>query len=101
MACLGRSLDALEQPEQLEPAMEPPRLVGALRDHHALDVKQDVHDRYNEAIDAENLRMAWGVSTVSSWYKSESGRVAQNWPFPLLDFWQRTREVDPSDYEVV
>ena len=33
-------------------------------------------------IDAENLRMAWGVSTVNSWYKSESGRVAQNWPFP-------------------
>ena len=70
-------------------------------DHRALDVKEDVHDRYNEAIDAENLRMAWGVSTVNSWYKSESGRVAQNWPFPLLEFWKRTREVDPADYEVV
>ena len=56
--------------------------------------------RYNEAIDAENLRMAWGVSTVNSWYKSESGRVAQNWPYPLLEFWKRTRQVDPADYEV-
>jgi 4-hydroxyacetophenone monooxygenase len=70
-------------------------------EHRALDVKEDVHDRYNEAIDAENLRMAWGVSTVNSWYKSESGRVAQNWPFPLLEFWKRTREVDPADYELV
>jgi 4-hydroxyacetophenone monooxygenase len=70
-------------------------------DHRAVDVKEDVHDRYNEAIDAENLRMAWGVSTVSSWYKSESGRVAQNWPFPLLEYWKRTREVDPADYELV
>ena len=70
-------------------------------EHRALDVKEDVHDRYNEAIDAENLRMAWGVSSVNSWYKSESGRVAQNWPFPLLEFWKRTREVDPADYEVV
>jgi 4-hydroxyacetophenone monooxygenase len=70
-------------------------------DHRALDVKEDVHDRYNEAIDAENLRMAWGVSSVNSWYKSESGRVAQNWPFPLLDFWTRTREVDVDDYELV
>jgi 4-hydroxyacetophenone monooxygenase len=70
-------------------------------DHRAIDVKPEVHDAYNEAIDAENLRMAWGVSTVSSWYKSESGRVAQNWPFPLLDFWKRTREVDPDDYELV
>jgi 4-hydroxyacetophenone monooxygenase len=70
-------------------------------DHRALDVKEDVHDRYNEAIDAENLRMAWGVSTVNSWYKSESGRVAQNWPFPLLEYWKRTRQVDPADYELV
>ncbi len=70
-------------------------------DHRALDVKEDVHDRYNEAVDAENLRMAWGVSTVNSWYKSESGRVAQNWPFPLLEYWKRTRQVDPADYELV
>ena len=70
-------------------------------EHRALDVREDVHDRYNEAIDAENLRMAWGVSTVNSWYKSESGRVAQNWPYPLLEFWKRTRQVDPADYELV
>jgi 4-hydroxyacetophenone monooxygenase len=70
-------------------------------DHRALDVKEDVHDRYNEAIDAENLRMAWGVSRVNSWYKSASGRVAQNWPFPLLEYWRRTRQVDPADYELV
>jgi 4-hydroxyacetophenone monooxygenase len=69
--------------------------------HRALDVREDVHDRYNQAIDAENLRMAWGVSTVNSWYKSESGRVAQNWPFPLLEFWKRTRQVDPADYALV
>ena len=70
-------------------------------DHCAIDVKPDVHDRYNEAIDAENLRMAWGVSTVNSWYKNANGRVAQNWPFPLLEFWKRTREVDLSDYELM
>jgi len=69
--------------------------------HRALDVKDEVHDRYNDEIDAENLRMAWGVSTVNSWYKSDSGRVAQNWPFPLLEYWKRTRQVDPDDYELV
>ncbi len=70
-------------------------------DHHALEVRADVHDRYNESIDAENLRMAWGVASVNSWYKSASGRVAQNWPFPLLEYWKRTRQVDPADYELV
>ena len=62
---------------------------------------QDVHDTYNEEVDAENLRMVWGVSTVSSWYKNANGRVAQNWPFPLLEFWKRTKAVDEADYESV
>jgi hypothetical protein len=24
--------------------------------------------------------------------------VAQNWPFPLLEYWKRTRHPDPEDY---
>jgi 4-hydroxyacetophenone monooxygenase len=66
----------------------------------ALEVKRDVHDRFNEAVDAENRRMAWGASDVNSWYKNELGRVAQNWPFTLLEYWERTRRPDPQDYEL-
>ena len=51
--------------------------------YRALDVKRDVHDAFNERVDAENRRMAWGASEVSSWYKNDHGRVAQNWPFTL------------------
>jgi 4-hydroxyacetophenone monooxygenase len=69
--------------------------------HRALDVRKDVHDAFNEAVDAENRRMAWGASEVSSWYKNDFGRVAQNWPFTLLDYWQRTREPDLSDYTLL
>jgi len=64
----------------------------------ALDCKPDVHDRYNAWIDQGNLEMAWGVSSVNSWYKSASGRVAQNWPFTLLEYWQQTRSVNAADY---
>ena len=67
----------------------------------AIDCRSDVHDRYNERIDEGNRLMAWGASSVNSWYKSESGRVAQNWPFSLLEFWQQTREVDDADYEML
>jgi 4-hydroxyacetophenone monooxygenase len=70
-----------------------------LRTHHrALDVRKDVHDAFNERVDAENRRMAWGWSTVNSWYKNAHGRVAQNWPFTLLEYWQRTQAPDPDDY---
>ncbi len=64
----------------------------------ALDVKNEVFASYNDRVDEGNRNMVWGVSKVNSWYKSASGRVAQNWPFSLLEFWQRTRRLDADDY---
>jgi 4-hydroxyacetophenone monooxygenase len=69
--------------------------------HRALDVRRDVHDRFNEQVDAENRRMAWGASDVNTWYKNASGRISQNWPFTLLQYWQRTLRPDPDDYELI
>ncbi|MBK5222909.1 MAG: NAD(P)/FAD-dependent oxidoreductase [Acidimicrobiia bacterium] len=71
------------------------------RDIAAIEPKVEVHDAYNERVDAENLRMAWGVSSVSSWYKNASGRTAQNWPFSLLEYWQQTREPNLDDFELL
>ena len=69
-------------------------------DAKAIEVKREVHDAFNEAVDAENRRMAWGWSDVSSWYKNSFGRVAQNWPFTLLEYWKRTKDPDLTDYEL-
>jgi 4-hydroxyacetophenone monooxygenase len=66
--------------------------------HRAMDCRPEVHDAYNERIDAANLQRAWGASTVNSWYKNAKGRVAQNWPFALLEYWQQTRAPEPDDY---
>jgi 4-hydroxyacetophenone monooxygenase len=67
----------------------------------ALDVRRDVHDEFNVKVDAGNDGMAWGRSSVNSWYKNAHGHVAQNWPFTLLEYWQRTSAPDPDDYEVL
>jgi 4-hydroxyacetophenone monooxygenase len=69
--------------------------------HRAIDVRRDVHDRFNQQVDAENRRMAWGASDVNTWYKNASGRISQNWPFTLLEYWQRTLRPDPDDYELI
>ena len=66
--------------------------------HRTMDCRADVHDAYNAAVDDENSQMAWGASSVNAWYKSASGRVSQNWPFSLLEYWRRTREPQPDDY---
>jgi len=66
----------------------------------SLEVRADVHDAFNERVDAENAGMAWGWSSVSSWYKNDLGRVSQNWPFTLLEYWQRTKAADPSEFQL-
>jgi 4-hydroxyacetophenone monooxygenase len=64
----------------------------------AMDCRPEAHDAYNVKIDTATKQRAWGASDVSSWYKNEFGRVAQNWPFNLFEYWRQTREVDCDDY---
>jgi 4-hydroxyacetophenone monooxygenase len=78
-------------------------VMGCLRlllegEHRAMDCRADVHDAYNVRIEAANRQRTWGVSRVNSWYKNERGRVTQNWPFNLIEYWQQTRNPNPSDY---
>jgi 4-hydroxyacetophenone monooxygenase len=67
----------------------------------ALDTRVDAYEAYNARIDADNARMAWGASAVNSWYKNADGRVTQNWPGTLLEFWEQTRGPDPAQYELL
>jgi 4-hydroxyacetophenone monooxygenase len=78
-------------------------VLGCLRlvldsGHAALDCRADAHDEYNRRIDEGNLSKAWGVSSVNTWYKSETGRISQNWPFSLLAYWEQTLSPDPAGY---
>ena len=70
-------------------------------DKKAMDCRERVHDAYNERIDAANRERAWGAATVNTWYKNRHGRVSQNWPYGLLDYWKQTRSVDTGDYELL
>ncbi|MGQ0431902.1 MAG: flavin-containing monooxygenase [Microthrixaceae bacterium] len=66
--------------------------------HRSMAPKPDVHDAYNERIDTANRNMVWGAAEVNSWYRNAKGRVAQNWPFSLLEYWEQTRTPEPDDY---
>jgi len=80
-------------------------ILGCIRmlvdgDHATMECKQAVHDQFNERVDAQNQRMAWGTDGVTSWYKNALGRVSQNWPFGLVDYWNGTRAPEPADFEL-
>jgi 4-hydroxyacetophenone monooxygenase len=79
-------------------------IVGCVKmmlenDLAAIDVRREVHDSFNERVDQGNKQMAWGVATVNSWYRNATGRVAQNWPFSLLEYWELTRHPVLAEYE--
>ena len=63
-----------------------------------LEVRRDVHDAFNEKVDSANAKMAWGTPGVLSWYKNAAGRVSQNWPFPIVEYWNATVAPDPADF---
>ena len=64
----------------------------------AIECRQEAHDVFNAQVDEGNRRMAWGSPNVNSWYKNAAGRVTQNWPFALVDYWRATVAPDPSDF---
>ncbi|MBI3677415.1 MAG: NAD(P)/FAD-dependent oxidoreductase [Proteobacteria bacterium] len=63
-----------------------------------MEVKSDVHDAFNTKVDEANRLMAWGQEGFTSWYKNQTGRVSQNWPYLLVDYWERTVAPDPKDF---
>ena len=64
----------------------------------SLEVRREVHDAFNVRVDEGNRLMAWGAPQVTSWYKNEAGRVTQNWPFALVDYWRETLAPNPADF---
>jgi 4-hydroxyacetophenone monooxygenase len=56
-----------------------------------LEIKPEPFEDYNRKVDAENKLRAWGTEGVSTWYQNKHGRVSQNWPFSLLEYWNLTR----------
>lgn len=78
-------------------------IVGALKllaetGSRAMEPKPAVHDDFNVRVDEANKGWAWGSPHVTSWYKNEAGRVTQNWPFGLIDYWRATLAPNPDDF---
>ena len=42
------------------------------------------------------------LNHAPSWLvRSATGRVSQNWPSTILEYWQLTRSVDAEDYHLI
>jgi cation diffusion facilitator CzcD-associated flavoprotein CzcO len=59
----------------------------------ALDVKPDEMARYNAKLQEDLKGTAWSAG-CTSWYKTESGKVTNNWSGFTVQYWWRTRRPD-------
>ncbi|MGZ4703826.1 MAG: NAD(P)-binding domain-containing protein [Acidimicrobiales bacterium] len=65
----------------------------------AIECRQDVHDAYNERLQAELETMVWSHPTIRhSFFQNDSGKIHILSPWRLVDYWTWTREPDLDDF---
>ena len=64
----------------------------------AAEVRRDIHDEYNQALDAEHGDLVWSHPGMNSWYKNSNDRIFSIMPWRFVDYWAMTHNADLSDF---
>ncbi len=67
----------------------------------ALDVKRDVMDEYNAALQETLAGVEVWQAGCHGYYRVPSGRIVTQWPGSMSEYRARTQEPDPDAFEVV
>lgn len=65
-----------------------------------LDVKPEAMDAFNTALQAEIQKSVW-AGGCTSWYKTESGKVTNNWSSFTAKYWWQMRKADLENFAKV
>jgi hypothetical protein len=68
------------------------------RDLAWIDVRPEVMKAYNARLQGELARTAW-AATADSWYKTESGKITNNWSGTTTRYWWKTRNAKLRDFD--
>ncbi len=64
-----------------------------------VEVRPEVHDDYNERLQAELDTMVWSHPSIrNSWYRNDMGKIFILSPWRLVDYWSWTREPDMNEF---
>jgi 4-hydroxyacetophenone monooxygenase len=64
------------------------------------EVREDVFWRYNTELDEALSHSIWVHPGMTTYYRNSAGRVVVSSPWTYLDYWRRTYEFDPENYEL-
>lgn len=70
------------------------------RDLLYLDVKADVMADYNSHVQQDLKRSVWDAG-CGNWYKTDNGKITNNWPSWSVAYWWRLRHAGLKDFDAV
>jgi len=76
--------------------------IARMRDGEVawVDVKPDVQARYNDEVQGAIAGVNVWQADCHGYYRTENGRIVTQWPFSMIEFDERTRELDEDAFEV-
>jgi 4-hydroxyacetophenone monooxygenase len=67
----------------------------------SIEVKRDAHDSYARWHQDEISQLVWAHPSIThSHYKNPAGKVYTLSPWPIDQYWELTRTLDPDDYVI-
>ena len=71
------------------------------REARSIEVKPEVHERYVKELVERISALVWSHPSIQhSHYKNPDGKIYTLSPWPIDEYWEMTREVDPADYRI-
>ncbi len=64
----------------------------------AIDLRRDVMEEFDARVQQELSHTVW-ATTGKSWYKTDAGRITNNWSRSTISYWWETRDADLQKYE--
>lgn len=65
-----------------------------------VECRQDVHDAYNDKMDAAHANMVWNHAGMQTYYRNSRGRVVVNGAWRNASFYEMTRTAELSEYDI-
>lgn len=66
----------------------------------SVDVKQDVHDAYNEELAEKLSHTIWAHPGMTTYYRNSKGHIVVPSPYTNYEYWQMLREPNLADFHV-
>jgi hypothetical protein len=65
----------------------------------AIEVRPEVEAASDADVQSAFNGTAW--TRCDSWYRTPDGRIVANWPYYMRDYFERTRVLEPSEFELL